>query len=1492
LIASNDVKIYLLLVYLSVLISFATIMPYLALAKPTESAEEILKFLEREVNITNVKSHVCFFNNLGSRVTGYKGFYSAVTYVITILNKYNIPYRIHTYKVVVPIDYGTFIEVNGQRFEAYALWPNYVNPCPTPPEGIRGKLIYVGKGELEDFDGKDVEGSIVLMDFNSGDNWLNAARLGAKAVIFIEPSQTTFFEARKKFLNTPVYFPRIYVRQDVGSKLRQLAEDEVTITVKSNIRFEEIEAQNIVGIIKGTESNLGSILIAAHIDSFSVVPRISPSAHEAIAPSFLLELARLFSKIPPKRDVYLLFLSGHWQAMAGVREFIEDFFFNETAFNELRPALFINLADFSSEARALSLQITSDYAAVVPRQVLIAPVQTILRQILSEEALNDYLTRNVGRSVSDYVYEHLLTSLWGSEQQPFLLESEIMVALGCPAFSIMSALSYKSWWWIPTNDINTINFEKLKPQLIATSYIVLSFTNRDNSLNVCKPHRFTIHGPDEYSGFITLKGKVLCFDVNSSWYVSVPHAIVSVYVSSNTFAFSRILTLSNDKGEFVIHGIMPTPALAVETGRMYKIEAWVVNDTTGVIEYAPDLGIYGEKVIPSTFSTVEHPKIVSIAVMKCVPITIFDMLDASRLRLPVMPDPAIPYRYWLSELPQLLPYDFNSKSQLLIYGSYFTGYEPVAMAFVPLNSRITISLVPPPQALSRWPFMLFVNATCDNPEGNGILVNTPVTLYLSPYKVAWDLYYLSKSRYESLARFTVRSLTAEKWLTMVEERLNNALRAYKSKKYSVCYKESLAALALIQRLYSVEVMPLIEDSANSALFLFVLFIVASLVLERLFFHVEIGKLRLVITGIIVTLMMITFYLVHPALHIMQNSLMGLIGVVMTLLLVVTFSILGSRTEQIIRRIALETLGRHEVRSMELELVTSVSPSLAVENMRRRRLRTALVFITVLTTMTALVSLTSTSMYTISRLSTAPYEPSHDHILVKSGYAIPSYGCHMSPQTILALHAIVGENFTVNPRIWYYPQSISPVGVYAPISSPEGNNNSINIIAAVGLTPTETTLLQAKGFLVVGRPFTPEDTDAVILPLSIAKHLNVSVGDVVYLLDLKLHVVGIVHDTLLEKFLDADGFTMTPVDPIMDASINRGVNPPPEQFIPRPISWSQCIILPARLTRLLGGYIASVNITPRANMSFADIEEKAREISEYLRLSVSLGWQGRSYSATTVKSYVALGWEQLLIVLLISSINLISTIIGSVQERLRDIDTMSVLGLSPLGVSIMFIAETVIYAIPCACIGYFLGILLNRIFISTGILPSVFVMNATSTSVLITLAILISAVVLSALYPAFAIAGKRVTPSLKRRWEIPTRPRGDLWEIPLMIRLTRADELAGLLYFLKEYYEGAGAVHKSYVVKSVYDVDLKSSSLYMQVHLTPLELGITQDVVISGRIVKGGANITVTLKRLSGSRDIWFRRNYMFIDVLRKQILLWRTLTPEEQRKYIMRAKII
>ncbi len=93
--------------------------------------------------------------------------------------------------------------------------------CPTA--GINGPLIYAGRGELRNFRGKPVEGSIVLLDFNCGTEWLNAARLGAKAIIFVEPTQTMRGEGESKFIGIPVAVPRFWISRADAAALQSAA---------------------------------------------------------------------------------------------------------------------------------------------------------------------------------------------------------------------------------------------------------------------------------------------------------------------------------------------------------------------------------------------------------------------------------------------------------------------------------------------------------------------------------------------------------------------------------------------------------------------------------------------------------------------------------------------------------------------------------------------------------------------------------------------------------------------------------------------------------------------------------------------------------------------------------------------------------------------------------------------------------------------------------------------------------------------------------------------------------------------------------------------------------------------------------------------------------------------------------------------------------------------------------------------------------------------
>ena len=126
-----------------------------------------------------------------SRVVGYPGERLTAEYVRQQFLALGLDaVREQTFYAVTPIEETpTYMEIPelGKRYRIYPLWPNLVRTSQTPPEGLKGHLIYAGIGRLESFNGKKVMGSIALMEFNSSTDWLNAIFLGGKAVVFIEP---------------------------------------------------------------------------------------------------------------------------------------------------------------------------------------------------------------------------------------------------------------------------------------------------------------------------------------------------------------------------------------------------------------------------------------------------------------------------------------------------------------------------------------------------------------------------------------------------------------------------------------------------------------------------------------------------------------------------------------------------------------------------------------------------------------------------------------------------------------------------------------------------------------------------------------------------------------------------------------------------------------------------------------------------------------------------------------------------------------------------------------------------------------------------------------------------------------------------------------------------------------------------------------------------------------------------------------------------------
>ncbi|MCY4603754.1 MAG: hypothetical protein OXE49_05925, partial [Gemmatimonadetes bacterium] len=134
----------------------------------------------------SVRETVAYLSSLGSRVSGYPGAAAAADYVEQRLREIGLAeVAREPFAITVPIDQGgeLLLTESGERYGLYGLWPNLVR-TPTLPK-YEGEMIYGGDGEWKDYAGLELDGRVVLIEFNSWSHWLQAASLGARAIVFI-----------------------------------------------------------------------------------------------------------------------------------------------------------------------------------------------------------------------------------------------------------------------------------------------------------------------------------------------------------------------------------------------------------------------------------------------------------------------------------------------------------------------------------------------------------------------------------------------------------------------------------------------------------------------------------------------------------------------------------------------------------------------------------------------------------------------------------------------------------------------------------------------------------------------------------------------------------------------------------------------------------------------------------------------------------------------------------------------------------------------------------------------------------------------------------------------------------------------------------------------------------------------------------------------------------------------------------------------------------
>ncbi|MCK5486502.1 MAG: hypothetical protein KAI86_09830, partial [Desulfobacterales bacterium] len=232
-------------------------------------------------------------SSLTDRSTGTAGNQEAALYIKEKLEQLGYS-DLGSYRFSVPVmrnEKSTLILANRNiQIDLHPISGNAVTPQTVAPPGLSGPLIYAGRGELKHLNAKQIADSIILMELDSGKNWLQAANLGASALIYIDRGESPKIFFEEKFELSPLQFPRFWISRAQAKEVfgdfenapggQIAAEAQLT----SRIRWQLASSENIYCFVTGTDPMLKErlIMVEAFYDSTPTVAGLSPGADEAV----------------------------------------------------------------------------------------------------------------------------------------------------------------------------------------------------------------------------------------------------------------------------------------------------------------------------------------------------------------------------------------------------------------------------------------------------------------------------------------------------------------------------------------------------------------------------------------------------------------------------------------------------------------------------------------------------------------------------------------------------------------------------------------------------------------------------------------------------------------------------------------------------------------------------------------------------------------------------------------------------------------------------------------------------------------------------------------------------------------------------------------------------------------------------------------------------------------------------------------------------------
>ncbi|HSM73956.1 MAG TPA: ABC transporter permease, partial [Desulfobacterales bacterium] len=870
-----------------------------------------------------------------------------------------------------------------------------------------------------------------------------------------------------------------------------------------------------------------------------------------------------------------------------------------------------------------------------------------------------------------------------------------------------------------------------------------------------------------------------------------------------------------------------------------------------------------------------------LVMFSCRQTTIFDLLEPRSFRyltkIQVLDArrEALPLRYWYSRID--------------------TRSSVIASIFLEPGTRMKLTLS---DTVLRNK-MLLLNATPEYPEGTGFPVDDYPRIPQTAFHVARDMWTLLTPRIEALETHGIHDERIRQLREEGVAALQQAEADLDGRRFDRAAAAAARSWALASRVYN-HVQTTQKDVLFGVLFYIALFVPFAFCLERLLFSYANIHKRIVAFVTILAVLIAVIFQVHPAFQLAYSPLVVVLAFfIMGLSLVVTLIIFFRFENEMVRmQRRASRLPAGEISRWKAFVAAFF---LGVNNLRRRRLRTVLTCLT-------LIILT----FTIMSFTSVKTNRQHSRMLYQDRAPYPAILMKnvnwqdLPPEALGIISNEFHHSGLVAPRVWLEDADRTR-STRIPLRFGDRRYEAQGMIGLASSEPAVTGLDQV---LVGGRWFRQDEEKAVLISERMARELGIGThppaGTEVLLWGLPFTVAGVFSGERLQGRPDLDREILTPVtfpsdiaveltEVEMDA-LESGDEVLQLQGAYQHIPAEQTVIVPAGTLLALGGRLKAVALRPDAS---EDLQALSAQLADRFGLTLFSGEPDGTFIYHASETIRYSGVPNILIPLMISVFIVLNTMIGSVYERKREIGIYTSVGLAPSHVGFLFVAEAMAFAVLSVVLGYLLAQSSAKLFAGTAMWAGITV-NYSSLAGVAAMLLVILVVLVSVIYPA-RVAAEIAIPDVNRSWRLPDAESSAI-EITLPF-LMKYHEHLSIGGFVIDHFHGHQDVSHGLFSSGEIDFGFEGGPaapdgetclfLRAKVWLAPFDFGIMQTVTVTfcpSPEKPDLYEIRLRLVRQTGEANVWGRVNRVFVNDLRKQLLVWRSLPAETQEFYRRRLE--